>query len=312
MSGFLADLGLALRIGLRDLRGAGRSFVVLLGALMLGVAIIAAVGILNQGVQTALERDARLLLGGDLELEQANAPVPAVDLERIVPPGGSLSAQVRLSTLAAADDRTVRREPEGGRRRLPPPGRGRARSADAPGRGAGQWGRRGRASATGPPRAGRRRQREGGRDQHPDQGRAAARAGPGRRPVQPRATPARRSSHPRRRPGAAARRPGALRVQGDPAGGNGRGAVRRRPAAELAGCRLARAQPARRAAPDHPRHRPAGDLPDAGGPHRAAQRRPGHRADHRDAPGTADRDHRHAQEPGCVRRARCSRSTWRR
>ena len=107
MSGFLADLGLALRIGLRDLRGAGRSFVVLLGALMLGVAIIAAVGILNQGVQTALERDARLLLGGDLELEQANAPVPAADLERIVPPGGSLSAQVRLSTLAAADDRTV-------------------------------------------------------------------------------------------------------------------------------------------------------------------------------------------------------------
>ena len=104
----MADLGLALRIALRDLRGASRSFVVLLGALTLGVAIIAAVGILNQGVATALERDARLLLGGDLELEQANAPVPAADLERIVPPGGSVSAQVRLSTLAnSADGRTV-------------------------------------------------------------------------------------------------------------------------------------------------------------------------------------------------------------
>jgi putative ABC transport system permease protein len=108
VSGTLANLELALRIGLRDLRGASRSFVVLLGALTLGVAIIAAVGILNQGVQTTLDRDARLLLGGDLELEQANVPVPLADLERIVPTGGALSAQVRLSTLAAAaDGRTV-------------------------------------------------------------------------------------------------------------------------------------------------------------------------------------------------------------
>ena len=80
-------------------------------------------------------------------------------------------------------------------------------------------------------------------------------------------------------------------------------AVRRRAAAELAGRRLARAQPARRPAPGHPRHRPAGDLPDPGRPHRAAQRRPGHRAHHRDAPRTAHRDHRHAQEPGRLRRA---------
>ena len=107
MRAAVADLALALRIGLRDLRGASRSFVVLLGALTLGVAIIAAVGILNQGVQTALERDARLLLGGDVELEQANAPVPAADLARIVPPGGALSEQVRLSTLANAAGRTL-------------------------------------------------------------------------------------------------------------------------------------------------------------------------------------------------------------
>ena len=104
----MSALALAIRLALRDLRGASRSFVVLLGALTLGVAIIAAVGILNRGVEAALERDARTLLGGDLELEQANAPVTPEELARIVPPGGRASEQVRLSTLAAGPDgRTV-------------------------------------------------------------------------------------------------------------------------------------------------------------------------------------------------------------
>ncbi|MFL5338388.1 MAG: ABC transporter permease [Geminicoccaceae bacterium] len=96
------DWRLALRLGLRDLRGSGRSFAVLLGALTLGVAIIAAVGILNQGVQNALERDARALLGGDLELEQANVPIAATDLARIAPAGAARSEQISLSTLASS------------------------------------------------------------------------------------------------------------------------------------------------------------------------------------------------------------------
>ena len=97
----LASGLLALRLGLRDLRGSGRSFLVLLGALTLGVAIIAAVGILNQGVQTALERDARALLGGDVELEQANQPIPEADLARLVPAGAAVSGQIVLNTLAS-------------------------------------------------------------------------------------------------------------------------------------------------------------------------------------------------------------------
>ena len=108
MTAFAGDWLLALRLGLRDLRGSGRSFVVLLGALTLGVALIAAVGILNQGVQTALERDARALLGGDLELEQANLPIPEADLARIAPAGGASSEQIVLNTLATgASGRSV-------------------------------------------------------------------------------------------------------------------------------------------------------------------------------------------------------------
>ena len=97
----------ALRLGLRDLRGTGRSFAVLLAALTLGVAIIAAVGILNRGVQTALERDARALLGGDVELEQSNAPIPEQELAQLLPPGGRVSRLVGTNTLASAGERTV-------------------------------------------------------------------------------------------------------------------------------------------------------------------------------------------------------------
>lgn len=98
---------LALRLALRDLRGSGRSFAILLAALTLGVAIIAAVGILNRGVATALERDARVLLGGDIELEQANLAIPEADLARIVPPEARLSRIVRTNTLVSAGDRSV-------------------------------------------------------------------------------------------------------------------------------------------------------------------------------------------------------------
>ena len=78
----------------------------------------------------------------------------------------------------------------------------------------------------------------------------------------------------------------------------------------LARRRLAGAQPARRAAAGHPRHRPPGDLPDAGRPDGAAHRRPRHRADDRDPPRPPHRHHRHPEMPGRQRRRRCSRSTW--
>lgn len=100
--GAIADWRLALSLAWRDLRGTGRSFAVLLAALSLGVAIIAAVGILNRGVDTALERDARRLLGGDVELEQVNLPLPEPELQALVPPGSRLTRLVRTTTLARA------------------------------------------------------------------------------------------------------------------------------------------------------------------------------------------------------------------
>ena len=303
MSGFLADLGLALRIGLRDLRGAGRSFVVLLGALMLGVAIIAAVGILNQGVQTALERDARLLLGGDLELEQANAPVPAADLERIVPPGGSLSAQVRLSTLAAADDRTVAVSlkavddayPLLGEVGLDPPMPLAEALADG-----------------------------GGVAEPALLARLGLAVGDsvkvGETSIQIRAVLLREpdrvgglfSLGPRLLVGRATLDAAQVLLPGALARYEYKVALPEGTDAALFAADLQRSWPdagwrARSPRDVQPQITRVTDrlatFLTLAGPHRTAQRRPGHRADHRDAPGTAHRHHRHAQEPGCVRRA---------
>lgn len=103
----MTGLPLSLRLAWRDLRGSGRSFAVLLAALTLGVAIIAAVGILNRGVETALTRDARVLLGGDVELEQANAPIPDAEVAALAPPGAQVARIVRTNTLVTAGERSV-------------------------------------------------------------------------------------------------------------------------------------------------------------------------------------------------------------
>ena len=154
MSGTLADLALALRIGLRDLRGAGRSFVVLLGALTLGVAIIAAVGILNQGVQTALERDARLLLGGDSSWSRPTRPCRPSTSRASCRRAERSARRSRLSTLASRGRRGPCRVslkavddayPLLGEVALDPPMPLAEALADRR--------RRGRASAVGPPRA---------------------------------------------------------------------------------------------------------------------------------------------------------------
>ncbi len=63
----MSTLAAWIRVALVDLRGDLRRFGVLLACLALGVATIALVGSVGASLQTALNRDARLLLGGDLE-----------------------------------------------------------------------------------------------------------------------------------------------------------------------------------------------------------------------------------------------------
>ncbi len=61
-------LPLPLRLARRELRGGLRGFAVFLACLALGVAAIAAVGSVREGIERGLEREGAILLGGDAEM----------------------------------------------------------------------------------------------------------------------------------------------------------------------------------------------------------------------------------------------------
>src|SRR5580692_6244961 len=67
----------AFRLARRELRGGVRGLGTVLFCLALGVSVIAAVGSLRAAVASALANDGRRLLGGDVEVEGGNAPLPA-------------------------------------------------------------------------------------------------------------------------------------------------------------------------------------------------------------------------------------------
>ena len=60
------------RIGLLDMRGDLRRFLLLVACLALGTALIAGVNSVGASIKQAVERDAALLMGGDLELSRAD------------------------------------------------------------------------------------------------------------------------------------------------------------------------------------------------------------------------------------------------
>src|SRR5690606_8320210 len=62
------------RVALTDLRGDMRRFGLLIACLALGVGTIAMVGAVGASLQSALNRDARLLLGGDIEARLTYRP----------------------------------------------------------------------------------------------------------------------------------------------------------------------------------------------------------------------------------------------
>ena len=97
-----STLGFALRLAVRDLRGALRGFSVFLACIALGVATIAAVGSLNASVVGAFKRDAAALLGGDVQIETVGVPIPADDLAAVLPQGARLSTVIRTNSLLSS------------------------------------------------------------------------------------------------------------------------------------------------------------------------------------------------------------------
>ena len=68
MRGFFA----AVRVGLLDMRGDIRRFLLIVACLAVGTALISGVSSVGASIKQAVERDAAVLMGGDLELSRAD------------------------------------------------------------------------------------------------------------------------------------------------------------------------------------------------------------------------------------------------
>ncbi len=64
------------RVALIDLRGSAGRFLLLIACLALGVGAIGTVSAVRSSVEAAIARDARLILGGDLEVRAQRSDVP--------------------------------------------------------------------------------------------------------------------------------------------------------------------------------------------------------------------------------------------
>ena len=97
--------GMAFRIARRELRGGLRGFYVFLACLTLGVAAIAAVGSLSASIERGLRTDARVLLGGDIEVRQLYTPVDDAVLAYLEDAGSvTQSRQTRAMAHSLSDE----------------------------------------------------------------------------------------------------------------------------------------------------------------------------------------------------------------
>ncbi|MCB2186773.1 MAG: ABC transporter permease [Deltaproteobacteria bacterium] len=103
----IRNLGLAFRLARREARGSLAGFAVFLACLALGVGAMAWVLTLSASVEAGLARDARALLGGDLEIRRRYRPLPAPVLARLER-AGRVSQVIRLRAMAQGPDEQPR------------------------------------------------------------------------------------------------------------------------------------------------------------------------------------------------------------
>ena len=101
-----ATLGLSLRLAWRELRAGVRGFRVFLACLAIGVGAIAAVGAIAESVKAGLAGQARVMLGGDVDLRLSMRP--AADAERAyLAAAGRLSTTVEMHAMAQSGPRAT-------------------------------------------------------------------------------------------------------------------------------------------------------------------------------------------------------------
>ena len=100
-------LPLPLRLAARELRGGLRGFRIFLACLAIGVAAIAGVGSLSHALQQSLRDNARILLGGDVELRVTGRPLDAAIVADVGRRSERLArlAEMRAMAYGAGGDR---------------------------------------------------------------------------------------------------------------------------------------------------------------------------------------------------------------
>ena len=101
---FLRQAPVAWRIARRELRGGVRGFRVFVACLVLGVATTAAVGSLGEALKAGLARDARMILGGDVELVQFSQPLADEVMAYLDANTTALSHVVTMRGMAHVED----------------------------------------------------------------------------------------------------------------------------------------------------------------------------------------------------------------
>src|SRR5713101_1509742 len=98
-----SQLGYALRLARRELRGGIGGFRVFLACLVLGVGAIAAIGSLRAAVEAGIRADARTLLGGDVSARLAHRPASEAE-RQFLASSGTLSESAKLRSMARSLD----------------------------------------------------------------------------------------------------------------------------------------------------------------------------------------------------------------
>lgn len=99
----------AVTIARREIRAGTRGFRIFMACLFLGVAAIAAVGSIASSVEEGLRRDARTLLGGDIDLRLTHRPADNAQQEWLAAHAASVSTAVMTRAMAIRTDGTDRR-----------------------------------------------------------------------------------------------------------------------------------------------------------------------------------------------------------
>ncbi|HEX9465972.1 MAG TPA: FtsX-like permease family protein [Alphaproteobacteria bacterium] len=103
----MSSWALAWRLARREMRGGFRGFRIFLACLMLGVAAIAGVGSIADGVHAGLDEDARQLLGGDVDLTLTQRAATPDELQGLAA-SGTVSRIAEMRAMARTDtERTL-------------------------------------------------------------------------------------------------------------------------------------------------------------------------------------------------------------